>query len=67
MEIITKIKNSMKKILLPLALMSALLASCEKPENKEPEPEPEYAISVSPAELTFGAEGGDQTVKGTAT
>ena len=59
----------MKKFLLPLALMSALLASCEKPENNEPEPEPEpeYVISVSPAELTFGAEGGEQTVKVTST
>ena len=57
----------MKKILLPLALMSALLVSCEKPENNEPEPEPEYAISISPAELTFGAEGGEQTVKVTST
>ena len=61
----------MKKYLLPLALMSALLVSCEKPENNEPEPEPEpepeYAISISPAELTFGAEGGEQTVKVTST
>ena len=50
----------MKKFLLPLALMSALLVSCEKPENNKPEPE--YSISISPAELTFGAEGGEQTV-----
>ena len=61
----------MKKILILLALMSALLVSCEKPENNEPEPEPEpepeYAISISPAELTFGAEGGEQTVKVTST
>ena len=52
----------MKKILILLALMSALLVSCEKPENNEPEPEPEYAISISPAELTFGAEGGEAEV-----
>ena len=49
----------MKKFLLPLALMSALLASCEKPENDEPE----YTISISPSVLTFGAEGGEQAVK----
>ena len=55
----------MKKILLPLALMSALLVSCEKPENKEPEPE--YAISVSPTEITFGVEGGDAEVTITIT
>lgn len=58
----------MKKILLLLALMSALLVSCEKPEtetvedNPEPTPDPEYSISISPTELTFGAAGGDQTV-----
>ena len=61
----------MKKILILLALMSALLVSCEKPENNEPEPEPEpepeYAISISPAELTFGAEGGDAEVTITIT
>ena len=61
----------MKKILLPLALLLVLLVSCERPENNEPEPEPEsepeYAISISPAELTFGAEGGEQTVKVTST
>lgn len=63
----------MKKFLLPLALMSALLVSCE-PENvennqkptPEPTPDPEYSISVSPAELTFGAEGGEQSVTVTA-
>lgn len=45
--------------------MSALLVSCEKPENNEPEPpvpEPEYSILIYPAELTFGAEGGEQSV-----
>ena len=52
----------MKKILLPLALMSALLVSCEKPENGEDNPDPEYSISISPTELTFGAEGGEQIV-----
>ena len=56
----------MKKILFSLALMSVLLVSCEKPENgednQEPTPEPEYSISISPAELTFGAEGGEQSV-----
>ena len=55
----------MKKYLLLLAIMSALLVSCEKPENNEPEPpvpEPEYSILISPAELTFGAEGGEQSV-----
>ena len=57
----------MKKYLLPLALMSALLVSCEKPENKEPELEPEYAISVSPTEITFGVEGGDAEVTITIT
>ncbi len=64
----------MKKILFSLALMSALLVSCEKPENgennpeptPEPTPEPEYSISISPAELTFGAEGGEQSVTVTA-
>ena len=53
--------------------MSALLVSCE-PENvennqkptPEPTPDPEYSISVSPAELTFGAEGGEQSVTVTA-
>lgn len=40
----------MKKYLLPLALLPALLVSCNK--------EPEYEISVSPSELTVGAEGG---------
>ena len=50
----------MKKYLLPLAIMSALLVSCEKPE-------PEYEISISPTELIFGAEGGEQTVKITST
>lgn len=49
----------MKRFLLPLALMSALLVSCE--EQKQ-----EYTISVFPTELTFGAEGGEQTVKVTA-
>ena len=64
----------MKKILFSLALMSALVVSCEKPENgennpeptPEPTPEPEYSISISPAELTFGAEGGEQSVTVTA-
>lgn len=64
----------MKKILFSLALMSALLVSCEKPENgennpeptPEPTPEPEYSISISPSELTFGAEGGEQSVTVTA-
>lgn len=55
----------MKKILFSLALMSALLVSCEPEngeDNQEPTPEPEYSISISPAELTFGAEGGEQSV-----
>ena len=56
----SKTMNSMKKILLPLILMSAFLVSCEKPENNEQEPE--YVISVRPSELFFGAEGGEQTV-----
>ena len=51
----------MKKFLLPLALMSALLVSCE-PENGEDNPEPEYSISISPTELTFDAVGGEQSV-----
>ena len=45
--------------------MSALLVSCEPEngeDNPEPTPEPEYSISISPAELTFGAEGGEQSV-----
>ena len=49
-----------------LAIMSAVLVSCEKPENRgdntEPTPDPEYSISISPTELTFGAEGGEQSV-----
>ena len=45
----------MKKILLPLAIVSALLVSCES-EKKE------SVISVYPTELTFGAEGGSDTV-----
>ena len=49
----------MKRFLLPLALMSALLVSCEKQKQ-------EYTISVFPTELTFGAKGGEQTVKVTA-
>ena len=61
----------MKKFLLPLAVASALMVSCEKPENNEPDPEPqqkpEYAISVSAAELTFGAEGGTQSIIVTST
>ena len=53
-----------------LALMSAILVSCTKPEINEggsnggdntPE-EPVYEISISPKDLTFGAEGGDQSV-----
>ena len=59
----------MKKILFSLALMSALLVSCEPEngeDNQEPTPEPEYSISISPAELTFGAEGGEQSVTVTA-
>ena len=50
----------MKKILFSLALMSALLVSCEKPEN-------EYSISISPTELIFDATGGDKTVTITST
>ena len=50
----------MKKILLPLAIVSALLVSCES-EKKE------SAISVYPTELTFGAEGGRDTVIVTST
>ena len=50
----------MKKILFSLALMSALLVSCEKPEN-------EYSISISPTELIFDATGGDETVTITST
>ena len=57
-ETTIKTNSIMKRILLPLALMSALLVSCEKPENKEPE----YEISISPTELIFGAERGEQTV-----
>ena len=56
----------MKKTLSMLAIMSAVLVSCEKPENRgdntEPTPDPEYSISISPTELTFGAEGGEQSV-----
>ena len=59
----------MKKILFSLALMSALLVSCEPEngeDNQEPTPNPEYSISISPTELTFGAEGGEQSVTVTA-
>ncbi len=60
----------MKKTLSMLAIMSAVLVSCEKPENgvdnTEPTPDPEYSISLSPTELTFGAEGGKKTMVVTA-
>ena len=56
----------MKKTLSMLALMSAVLVSCTKSEinddNGNPPDEPVYEISISPKDLTFGAEGGDQTV-----
>ena len=51
--------------------MSAVLVSCEKTEinndwdnnNTEEQPEnPTFEISVSPSELTFGAEGGEQVI-----
>ena len=62
----------MKKTLSMLAIMSAVLVSCTKSEINEdngnnggngntPE-EPIYEISISPKDLSFGAEGGDQTV-----
>ena len=41
-----------------LALMSAILVSCTKPED----PNRDASISVSPTELNFDATGGDKTV-----
>ena len=59
----------MKKTLSMLAIMSAVLVSCTKSEinedngnNGNQQGEPEYEISISPTELTFGAEGGEQTI-----
>ena len=59
----------MKKTLSMLAIMSAVLVSCAKSEinedngnNGNPPVEPVYEISITPIDLTFGAEGGDQTV-----
>lgn len=61
----------MKKTLSMLAVMSAVLVSCEKTEinndwdnsNTEEQPEnPTFEISVSPSELKFGAEGGEQAI-----
>lgn len=61
----------MKKTLSMLAIMSAVLVSCEKSENngdigndntvEQPET-PTSEISISPAEITFGAEGGEQAI-----
>ena len=48
----------MKKTLSMLALMSAILVSCTKPED----PNRDASISVSPTELNFDATGGDKTV-----
>ena len=48
----------MKKTLSMLALMSAVLVSCTKPED----PNRDASISVSPTELNFDATGGDKTV-----
>ena len=59
----------MKKTLSMLAIMSAILVSCEKSENVEvweDNPDPEYSISISPSELIFGATGGEQTVRVTS-
>ena len=50
----------MKKTLSMLALMSAVLVSCTKPEDPA-------SISVSPTELNFDATGGDKTVTITST
>ena len=47
----------MKKILLPLALVSALLVSCEKPVQEE-----YYYISIYPRELHFTLYGEEQSV-----
>ena len=56
----------MKKTLSMLAIMSAVLVSCTKSEinedNGNPQDEPVYEISISSKDLTFGAEGGDQSV-----
>ena len=59
----------MKKTLSMLAIMSAVLVSCTKSEinedngnNGNPPDEPVYEISITPKDLTFGAEGGDQSV-----
>ena len=48
----------MKKTLSMLAVMSAILVSCTKPED----PNRDASISVSPTELNFDATGGDKTV-----
>lgn len=53
----------MKKTLSMLALMSAILVSCTKPED----PNRDASISVSPTELNFDATGGDKTVTITST
>ena len=50
----------MKKTLSMLAIMSAVLVSCTKPEDPA-------SISVSPTELNFDATGGDKTVTITST
>ena len=57
-----------------LALMSAFLVSCTKSEISDdngnnggnPPDEPLYEISISPKDLTFGAEGGEKTLTITA-
>ena len=63
----------MKKTLSMLAIMSAVLVSCTKSEinedngnNGNPPVEPVYEISISPNDLTFGAEGGKKTLTITA-
>ena len=54
----------MKKTLSMLAIMSAVLVSCAKSEINEDNGnnKPVYEISISPNDLTFGAEGGEQIV-----
>ena len=61
----------MKKILTLLSIAIVGFTSCEEeeingPDNGTGQEEQEYSISISPTELTFGAEGGEQSVTATA-
>ena len=57
--------DNMKKTLLMLAIMSAVLVSCAKSEVTNPDAN--ASISVSPTELNFDATGGDKTMIITST